>query len=142
MEYRTFNISGLIAAYCDEENLFTDKDEVYGQYKSWYHEYNEVNNIKDYNDILYEKEFRNKVMDFLYDNTVKLFRSPTEGNILVKLSNISFTPETVLGRMLYSFSATAYEIDNISIDNYIKYNIMLLESISSKEISGTYAKVG
>lgn len=142
MEYQTFNISGLIAAYCDEENLFTDKDEIYGQYKSWYYEHNEMNNIKDYNNVLYEKEFRNKVMDFLYDNTVKLFRSPTEGNILVKLSNISFTPETALGRMLYSFSATAYEIDNVSIDNYIKYNIILLESISNEEVKSTYAKVG
>ena len=142
MEYKTFTVSGLISSYMDEENLFTDKAEIYGKYKTLYNEYNEINDIKDYTDILYEKEFRTKVMDFLYDNTVKLFRSPTEGNILVKLSNISFTPEVVLGRMLYNFSATAYEIDDINIDNYLKYNIVILNKITNDEVFGTYEKIG
>ena len=54
-------------------------------------------------------------MDFLYANNVKLFRSTQEGNILVKLMDISFTPEAQLGRMIYSFSATAHEVDECSI---------------------------
>jgi hypothetical protein len=68
-------------------------------------------------------------MNFLYDNTIKLYRSPTEGNILVKLTNISLSPQTVLGRMLYSFSATATEIADLTIDNYLKYNILQLKEI-------------
>ena len=39
-------------------------------------------------------------MDFLMDSKVKLFRSSTEGNILVRLNNISFTPNEQLGRMI------------------------------------------
>ena len=63
-------------------------------------------------------------MDYLYDNTVKLFRSTTEGNILIKLMNISFQPMNELGRMLYSFSASAVEIADFNIDNCKKYNII------------------
>ena len=62
-------------------------------------------------------------MDFLYKNQVKLFRSSTEGNILVKLTNISLTPKRELGRLLYSFSCTAVEIDEDNINNDIKYGI-------------------
>jgi hypothetical protein len=41
--------------------------------------------ITEYNDYIYEREFRKKVYDFLYKHNVKLFRSTTEGNILIKL---------------------------------------------------------
>ena len=37
--------------------------------------------------------------------------------------DISFTPEAQLGRMIYSFSATAHEVDECSIENYDKYII-------------------
>ena len=33
-------------------------------------------------------------MDFLYANKVRLFRSATEGNILVKIMDINFTPNS------------------------------------------------
>ena len=68
------------------------------------------------------------VYDFLYKDEAKLFRSPTEGNILVYLSDITFEPVFTLGRVLYSFSATATEIDEASFENCIKYNIMPFSS--------------
>ena len=34
----------------------------------------------------------------------------TEGNMIVMLDSISMTPDTALGRRLYNFSATMYEI--------------------------------
>jgi hypothetical protein len=64
------------------------------------------------------------IYDFLYSEDVKLFKSPTEGNILVKLTNITFEPIASLGRILYSFTATAVEIDDANIINYKKYNIL------------------
>jgi hypothetical protein len=36
----------------------------------------------------------------------------TEGNMIVMLDGVSMTPDTVLGRRLYDFSATMYEIGN------------------------------
>ena len=54
---------------------------------------------------------------------IKLFKSPTEGNILVKLMNITFEPVASLGRILYSFSANAVEIDEPTFENYKKYYV-------------------
>ena len=65
-------------------------------------------------------------MDFLYANKVRLFRSATEGNILIKLMDINLTPNATLGRRIYSFTATAYEVDAATIKNYDKYGISLL----------------
>ena len=132
--FRSFPIGGLISALSDssewydpiqgkEENLFTSKEEIYGVSKTLYEDYNANKNITKYNDSIYEREFREKVYDFLYKNNVKLFRSTTEGNILIKLMNINFQPVETLGRRLYSFTATAVEVDEPTISNYEKYKI-------------------
>ncbi len=143
MSYRSFPINGLISFLSDEQeleddetqcNLFTSRSKIYGNSQYLYDEYNLENNINSYNDILYERKFREKVMDFLYANNVKLFRSTQEGNILVKLMDISFTPEAQLGRMIYSFSATAHEADECSIENYDKYNIQTIGTIISEQV--------
>ena len=141
MNYRQFPISGLITHFCDENGLFTNKDKIYGTSRELFDNFNETNNITDYQDYIYERNFREKVMDFLYDNTVKLFRSTTEGNILVKLMDISLTPNQTLGRMIYSFSATAYEIDEANIDNYNKYGIQETGTYNSY-IQYSYDKLG
>jgi len=122
--YHQFSISGLISAQMDENEIFTNKDEQYGFYKDVYSDYNYKHKISVYKDFQYERKFREKVMNFLTDNTIKLFRSPTEGNLLVRLTNISFTPNQSLGRMLYSFSATATEIDKCTMENLIKYKVV------------------
>ena len=78
--------------------------------------------ITPYDDIYLEKEYREYSMDFLYKNRILLFRSPTEGNILIKLMDISLSPKQA-DRYTYNFSATAYEIDKNILDNIVKYNI-------------------
>lgn len=156
MEYKQFPISGLITSYMDfytenesiigssnvawEKNiegehatdrssLFTSKEQIYGEeLLSLYDVRMQENNSNTLDTIIYEKDFRDKVKEFLYKNNVKLFRSATEGNILVKLMNISFTPNQLLGRKIWSFNATAYEIDECSIENYDKYGIQLIGS--------------
>lgn len=123
--YRQFSLSGMITFHSDYKNTFVTKDDLYGNddIQKLYAEYNDQQEIGEYNDFIHEREFRNKVMDFLYADTVKLMRTTTEGNILVKLMDINLTPEVVLGRMIYSFSATAYEIADNTIENMNKYNI-------------------
>ena len=49
--------------------------------------------------------------------------------MLLKLMDISLTPEQQLGRNIYSFSCTGYEIEKASVDNYKKYNIYQYEVI-------------
>jgi hypothetical protein len=62
-------------------------------------------------------------MEFLIKDDIKLYKTTTEGNILIKLMDVSFSPKTELGRYLYSFSATAVECEECNIDNYAKYGI-------------------
>jgi len=57
-----------------------------------------------------ERLFKTEVLNWLNNGNPKLFRSPTEGNFLVRLMKISLSPENKLGRMLHNFTSTAYEI--------------------------------
>ena len=125
INYKTFTISGLIISLMDPMNMFhASRIDIYKDNWERYENYNYTNNIDVMHDYIYEKKFRDEVIDFLYENTVKLFKSTTEGNVLVKLSNISFEPKNELGRFIYSFSATAYEVaDAKKLENYFLYNI-------------------
>lgn len=71
-----------------------------------------------------ERKFREKVMEWLSDGTPKLFRSETEGNMIVIISNAQFTPQKNSSRMVYSFSATVTEIAEYSAENLINYNLV------------------
>lgn len=147
--YRTFSVSGLISSLIDESewyeadwqfdslirnneekkeqpkfHRFASKQDIYQDSYDLYENYENQHNISSYLNPLYERLFREMVYDFLYKDEAKLFRSPTEGNILVYLSDITFEPVFTLGRILYSFSATATEIDEANFENCVKYNIM------------------
>ena len=130
--YKQFPISGLITFFTDDNNIFTSKEEIFKDSLEIYEEYNWENRITDYNDYVLERSFREKVSDFLYKHNVKLFRSLTEGNILVKLMDINLTPEQGLGRYIYSFSCTAYEIDECTLENISKYGIQDLGAYDSE----------
>lgn len=70
-----------------------------------------------------EREFREQVLDWLNDGQPKLFRSGTEGNLIVILDNVSLSAEAQLGRRLYEFSATMYEIADCNYNNLISLGI-------------------
>ena len=71
-----------------------------------------------------ERMFRDSLHELLLDGRPKLFKSETEGLILVYLSNVSLTPNNVLGRMLYDFSMTATEIGRVDVDNLSEAEII------------------
>lgn len=125
VEYRQFPIGGTITHLMDPSHLITSREEIFRDSLDNYAEFNKNKDVRidDFNDWTYEREFREKVMDFLYANKVRLFRSATEGNILVKIMDINLTPNSTLGRRIYSFTATAYEVDAATIKNYDKYGI-------------------
>lgn len=58
----------------------------------------------------WERTFRDELVKWLNDGEPKLYRSMPEGNMAVMLTDISLTPNAQLGRRLYNFSATVYEI--------------------------------
>ena len=133
INYRSLSISGLITFFNDYNDTFTSKDELYGDAASpLYAAYNETQNITDFNDYVHEREFREKIIQFLYADNIKLFKTLTEGNVLVKLMNISLSPQQSLGRYLYSFSCEAYEIAADTFDNYLYYNVIEKEQMNSE----------
>lgn len=138
--YKTFALSGTISFLSDiNKNLFhSSKNELYlnQNIAQLYENYNRENNIGLYNDFIRQREFRNAVMDFLYKDDIKLFRSLTEGNMLVKLTNIVLTPNTQLGRMIYSFSCNVYEIAKSDSNNIFDYNSQLIKKWQIEEWGG------
>jgi len=139
VEYVQFPISGLISSQMDEDNIFYSKEEAYGDAEVYYGQYNLDNNIPEWQDFVWEKAFRDEVSKFLYEDNVKLFRSPSEGNYLIRLMDVSFTPNQTLGRRLWTFNATAYEIDECSISNFKDYGVLTedetITTISSSDTS-------
>ena len=134
--YRTFPINGLISFWMDENKLFCNKRVVY-KYEDvidLYDQYNTDNNITQY-DYIYERDFRNKVLEFLQDGELKLFKSPTEGNIIVRLMDVNCIPNQSLDRMLYSFSTTAYEMADNTMENYLKYGFYKLNDLLTRFIT-------
>ena len=138
VDYRTFSLSGTITHFMDarQNGMHASPLDLYGTNsiagKDKYDEYNSRHGIDIYNDSIYERDFRQKVIEFLYKNDVKLYKSTTQGNILVKLMNISFTPNNTLSRHIYDFTCTAQQIDQFTIENCDKYNIQNKGQYSNK----------
>ena len=76
------------------------------------------------NNILVERNFKLEVLEWLTNGKPKLFRSPTEGNYVVRLMNVSLTPSDQLGRMIHTFNCMAYEIAENTYNNLSKYNFI------------------
>lgn len=106
--YKEFPISGLVSYFMDTDELFMNKldDEV-------------TTNLTDEN-IYKERNFKMTAYEWLTNGEPKLFRSPGEGNYLVRLMNVSMTPNDATGRMLHTFSGTAYEIADFNYKNLKK----------------------
>ena len=152
LNYKQFSISGLISSEADAHQKFLNKrsyfDDNYQRYRVYksdmgiqdlvrndYDDYlTESQVLTSYltttqNDWLWEREFREEAMKWLNDGEPKLYRSMTEGNMAVMLTDISLTPNATLGRRLWTFTATVYEIaeadslstlDSLGIFNVVK----------------------
>lgn len=130
--YKEFPISGLISHLSDPDGYFNqpiaqikylDNETVVTDTTDAINGMNYTTNLNGKN-VALERTFKLQVLDWLNNGQPKLFRSPTEGNYLVRLLNISLSPVDTLGRMLHSFSATAYEIDESTPEKLIKHNIL------------------
>lgn len=132
VKYRQFPVSGLITFLSDDYGMFTNKTLLLqgNNNRFLYQKYNQEKNISNFNDYVYERLFREEVIDFLQDGEIKLFKSLTEGNILIRLMDINLTPLNGLNGYLYSFSATAYEQAEPTVENFIKFNVQPLQDIS------------
>ena len=71
-----------------------------------------------------------KVLEFFNDGKPKIFRSPTEGNFIVRLMNTSMAPSDPVGRMLHTISTTASEVSDFTYEALLEYKF--LELIDTK----------
>ena len=130
--YRTFPITGTISFEMDNNETFLVNGDldiykyqgVKDLYDQWHKSLENKNGYIPKYDYGYERKFRKKVIDFLKDGTFKLFKSATEGNILVRLRDINCSPNQSLGRLIYDFSANADEVDEYNLDSLKKYGII------------------
>lgn len=125
IDYKEFAISGLISHLTDSDGYF---EKALAQTK-----YNASNSFSiggvysnqlNTENFSMEKDFKLIVLDWLTNGKTKLFRSPAEGNYIVRLINVSLTPTDSLSRMLHTFNCTAYEIKEYTHKNLIETQII------------------
>jgi len=140
VNYKEFPISGLISYLMDEAENFIDMREIGLEgftnksqrpkglnYDSTierdiYKRY-ATTQLVDYN-MAAERRFKNIVLDWLNDGQVKMFKSPAEGNFVVRLMNVSLSPNDNLSRMLHTFSCSAYEVADYSLQSLQYYGLI------------------
>lgn len=120
VSYKEFPISGLISYHMDEQFLFIDKEDLMIDFPE--------TNLSDKN-IASERVFKQEVLNWLNNGETKLFRSPTEGNFLVKLLNVSLSPNDTTGRMLHTFNCTAYETDDYNYETLLSKGFIEIASL-------------
>ena len=117
VNYKEFQLSGLISYLEDEADLFLTKDK----------DFENATNLTGEN-IYKERVFKMKVLEWLTNGEPKIFKSPAEGNYIVRLMNVSLTPlSDGINRMLHSFSSSAYEIDGYNIEALLKHDFINTE---------------
>ena len=143
VEYKEFPISGLISYHLDDNELFIQNSlqELGIQIKDIFERQNNPAGDFNYptsslnlisNNIKAERLFKLKLLNWLGNGEIKLFKSPSEGNYLVRLMNISLSPEDKLNRMLHTFSCTAYEAKEFNFENLKELGFINQESGDSQ----------
>ena len=87
-----------------------------------------------FEEIQSERDFNLEVLNWLNNGQPKLFRSPVEGNYIVRLMNSSLTPNDQLGRVLHTFNSTAYEVADYKFENLRNNNFIVAEDLTIKTI--------
>ena len=131
--YKTFQFSATITHFMDVENVLTKDSTLYlaegvtedtsVDVSSDYTSFFEEKGMNPTDNYILEREFRNRITEFLYDGKPKVFKSDTEGLLLVKISGVSLTPKTELGRTIYDLSCTMTEIGTVDFDTLIDNKI-------------------
>lgn len=137
--YKEFPISGLISFLSDPDEEFMDGIQPLKTTRKTTPSNTKIkiNNLSTQltgDNFQKERIFKMQVLDWLNNGQPKLFRSPGEGSFIIRLLNVSLTPNDTLSRMLHTFSCTAYEIAEYSFENLRKYKMMMDEYLETREL--------
>lgn len=143
-EYKEFPLSGLISFHMDDNGKFMTSFAQMAESGTLNNSGAIEGSSTDLTNEIFtlERDFKLEVLKWLNDGKPKLFRSASEGNYIVRLMNVSLAPEDRLGRMLHTFSATAYEIAPYNLEAlkdyaFIKDSLKQLGSLNYKIITAT-----
>lgn len=125
VNYKEFPISGLISYFVDDDFTFVNSSFLSNEEKTTFLT---SENIAD------ERNFKLEVLNWLTDGKPKLFKSPTEGNYIVRLMNVSLSPTDSVGRMLHTFSCTAYEIADYCHESLVEHNLLHVDEPTAKQL--------
>ena len=120
VQYKEFSLTGMLSMVGDLENEFSLGEIDYRETPELTHVDTE---LSSYN---YQKErqFKLEVLSWLTNGKEKVLKTPSEGNYIVRLMNTSLSPNETLGRMLHTFSSTAYEIADYDFKNLKSMNFI------------------
>lgn len=139
VNYKEFPISGLISMLMDEYEEFMQGIQFANlQRKSTPAKNVTVNDLSTAltgDNFRREREFKMEVLNWLTNGKPKLFRSPGEGNFIVRLMNTSLSPNDTLSRMLHTFNSTAYEVADYTFENLRKYGMMMDEYLETRNLN-------
>ena len=140
MNYKQFSISGTISSEMDDLRMFMDEETYFQDEYTNYGVWKEKYEVPDSYNYLWDREFREEVIKWLNDGEVKLYRSKTEGNLLVMITDLSITPNKTLSRRICSFNATMYEVEDGNsldlADSLGVYKVIVPESELDIETTG------
>ena len=112
----------------------------YQQYNTWVSKRKQdaearirTRNFTGYN-LFAERKFKLTVLDWLNNGELKLFKSPAEGNYVVRLMNNSLSPQDALGRMIHTFTSTAYEAADNSMASLLASGIISLDENATSPV--------
>lgn len=132
LKYKEFSFTGLLSYLSDPDELFMSKTDLlnpdlirqaYLVDQTQPIAFEDSTDITDIN-VTAERNFCITALNWLNNGEIKMFRSSQEGCYLVKLTNVSLSPEATTGRMLHTFTATASEIADFSFDKLLEYKII------------------
>lgn len=132
VDYKELSVSGLISYMMDNDEMFMSKEELMATTPAGF---TETTDMIDEN-IAIERRFKLAVLDWLNDGEIKLLKSPYEGNYIVRLTNISLSPNDSTGRMIHTFTCTATEVAEYSVGALENYNLM-----SDTEVSTSFESI-
>lgn len=143
MGYKEIPISGLISYKADPENKMqvagmpAPVTSTRGSTAS-----QQIAELGEHDEFYLERVYKRAVEDWLNNGEPKLLRTAAEGSFIVRLTNVSLSPMQQLGRLLHTFSATAYEIADYTAAKLNEYGLDCLNSIPNEAPTGSAGTAG
>lgn len=132
VSYKELPISGLISYHMDENNYFWNKKTAETATR-------QATPAEDKTGVLDETEleriFKLEVLNWLNNGKPKLFRSAQEGNYIVRLMNVTLSPNDTTGRMIHSFSCTGYECADCIFEKMQELDLIKIDEVIPTETS-------